>query len=421
MKNSKIAQVYIINRTFHWFIVGMIIPVITMVLLDKGLDLLQVGLLFSIQSTTVIIFELPSGGLSDAIGRKKVYIISLVAMLIGAILFMFSTEFILIVLVSIINGFAQSLSSGTIDAWFVDEFNKQYPEGNLQKMLAKSHIFILVSLAISSLIAGILPMTLGQFIYSTTGLSIYSGNFIVQVLLIIVHLILTIGIVEERIYISRKKNILEGFKVLPSILKSSIEEGVKNKCIFLLLLTAVAWGIGFSGLEAFWQPKVNDILGEESKDWILGILNAGYFFAGAIGSMVVTHISTFFSDNLAKILVILRTILGSLFIILAFQESIVGFSICYLVLYSINGMSDSPYYTLFNNEAREQNRATLLSLESLFMKSGGVIGAIVIGYISRKYSISLGWSLSGIVLIISSLAFFMLDKLQRKNKSIEIV
>jgi predicted MFS family arabinose efflux permease len=100
---------------------------------------------------------------------------------------------------------------------------------------------------------------------------------------------------------------------------------------------------------------------------------------------------------------------------LAFQNNIIGFAIGYLVLYSVNGMSESPYYTLFNNEVKSDNRATLLSLESLFMKFGGMVGSIGIGYISRQYSISIGWTLSGVVLFISSLAFLKLYKLEKEK------
>ncbi|WP_326512091.1 MFS transporter [Clostridium intestinale] len=415
MKNNKLIKIYIVNRVFHWLIMGLTIPVITMILLDKGLDFLEVGLLISIQSAMVIIMELPSGAMSDAIGRKRVYMIAMTASLICGFLFMFVSGFALLALVAAINGVVQALSSGTIDAWFVDEFKEKYPDENLQKALSIVQIFTFIFLALSSIVGGILPMTLGSIVNTKWGLSIYAGNFIVQILLLLIHILLTIVLIKENEYENRKQDILKSFKTFPIILKNSVKEGVKNKYIFLLLLTAVAWGIGFSGLEAFWQPKVKTIVGLESGDLILGVLSSGYFLAGALGSYASSHICKLVDNNLAKLLIILRSILGILFIILAFQNNIIGFAIGYLVLYSVNGMSESPYYTLFNNEVKSDNRATLLSLESLFMKFGGMVGSIGIGYISRQYSISIGWTLSGVVLFISSLAFLKLYKLEKEK------
>ncbi len=415
MKNNKLIKIYIVNRVFHWLIMGLTIPVITMILLDKGLDFLEVGLLISIQSAMVIIMELPSGAMSDAIGRKRVYMIAMIASLICSFLFMFVSGFTLLALVAAINGVVQALSSGTIDAWFVDEFKEKYPDENLQKALAKIQISTLISLALSSVIGGILPMTLGNIASNKLGLSIYSANFIFQIVLLLIHMVLTIIFIKENRHEVKKGNILKSFKTLPNIVKESVKEGIKNKYIFLLLLTAVAWGIGFSGLEAFWQPKVKTIVGLESGDLILGVLSSGYFLAGALGSYASSHICKLLDNNLAKLLIILRSILGILFIILAFQNNIIGFAIGYLVLYSVNGMSESPYYTLFNNEVKSDNRATLLSLESLFMKFGGMVGSIGIGYISRQYSISIGWTLSGVVLFISSLAFLKLYKLEKEK------
>ena len=418
MKINKLFRIYILNRVMHWLIVGVNIPVITMILLDKELDFLQIGLIFSIQSATVVLFELPSGAMSDAIGRKKVYLLALIMMLLCSILFMFSYGFNLLCLVVIINGLAQALSSGTIEAWFVDEFNKIDKEENLQEFLSKAQIATLISLSVSSVVGGILPKTLGKLIKDTFGLSIYSGNFTVQIVLLIIHLTVTILLIKEASHESRNRSILGGVKTIPTVLKISIKEGIENRCIFLLLTTAIAWGIGFSGLETFWQPKVKIIVGLTSDDSILGILNAGYFFAGAAGSFIITYICKLFKNDSIKILIVLRSMLGGFFILLAFQSNIIGFSICYLMLYSINGMSESPYYTIFNRKVKERNRATLLSLESLFMKAGAMIGMVMMGYVSQKYSISFGWIISGGVMILSSLAFIVLYKIEKLNNNI---
>jgi methyl-accepting chemotaxis protein len=60
------------------WVINHIMTVMTLFLLEKGLSLLQVGIAFAVYSTATVLLELPTGGLADSIGRKKVYLYSLV-------------------------------------------------------------------------------------------------------------------------------------------------------------------------------------------------------------------------------------------------------------------------------------------------------------------------------------------------------
>lgn len=76
MNKQQLLKIFIINQTFHWFILGIVVPVIALLQLEKGLNLFQIGISMAIHSGTVVILELPTGGLSDTIGRKQVYLLT---------------------------------------------------------------------------------------------------------------------------------------------------------------------------------------------------------------------------------------------------------------------------------------------------------------------------------------------------------
>ncbi len=78
MTKEKLLRLFTFNQSFHWFMTGLLIPVLTLLLLKKGLSLFQVGIALGVYSGFAILFELPTGGLADSIGRKRVYLISLV-------------------------------------------------------------------------------------------------------------------------------------------------------------------------------------------------------------------------------------------------------------------------------------------------------------------------------------------------------
>lgn len=413
--SNKLVFIYTLNQTFHWLMVGIISPVLTLFFLEKGLNLFQVGIAIGIQSAVVMLLELPTGGLADSIGRKKVYLISLIISFGSALLFLISRGFVAITTGFAFYGVAQALSSGTIDAWFVDEYNTISPKGNLQAALAKAQIFIPAGLGLSALIGGILPMTLGKFTSLIPGLGIYSANLIFKMFLIAAQFIMTSLLIQEHIHPERKGNFIDGFKVVPDVLKKSIEYGLKNRVIFMLLLSQLVWGFAFSGLESFWQPQVKNIIGSGMKTWIFGVLNAGYFFAGSIGSMLITPICRWLKDNFGLVLFVSRLLLGIFFFLLAVQANILGFSVFYLTLFIFNGMANSPYLTVFNKSIPEKHRSTLLSLDSLFVKTGVFIGGIVIGYIANRFSISFGWVAGGGILAASSILFLKLPQKQKRR------
>ncbi len=67
---------YTAHQTLHWLFVGIIVLVFTLLIQERGLSLFQVGLSFALYSGAVLALELSTGGLANAGGRRKVYVIS---------------------------------------------------------------------------------------------------------------------------------------------------------------------------------------------------------------------------------------------------------------------------------------------------------------------------------------------------------
>ena len=67
LHKKKLLVIFSTHQTLHWFSVGLLAPILALMQMAKGLDLFQIGLAVAVFSGTVIIFELPTGGLADAI------------------------------------------------------------------------------------------------------------------------------------------------------------------------------------------------------------------------------------------------------------------------------------------------------------------------------------------------------------------
>lgn len=58
------------------FPTGLLIPALVLILLDRGFTLTQIGLIASVQGPVVLLLELLTGALADAVGRRPVLLIA---------------------------------------------------------------------------------------------------------------------------------------------------------------------------------------------------------------------------------------------------------------------------------------------------------------------------------------------------------
>ena len=411
MTKNKLVGLFTFNQSFHWFITGLMIPILTLLLLKKGLDLFQVGIALGTYSGFAILFELPTGGLADSIGRKRVYLISLVVSFSAIIFLLFAQGFTFPLIAGfMLMGVARALSSGTLDAWFVDEFLRIDPKGSLQEALAKAGIFIPLGLGVGSLLGGVLPMTLGKVTSQIQNLDIYSSNLLVVLCLDVLQFVLTSVLIHDPRSSAANAGVLDGLKQFPKVISGSIQYGLKNRVVFLLVLATSAWGLGIAGVELLWQPQTKSILGSDAQTWIFGVMSAGYFVASGVGNWIVTPLCKVFNNNYQGVLIGSRLFMGATLFVLALQENIVGFVGLYWVLFVFNGVMNSPHATLFNDNIPEAQRSTLISFESLMLQLGGLVGSIGLGYLSKTFSIPHAWFVGAGILALSSLFYAFLPK-----------
>jgi MFS family permease len=410
-------RAYIVNQTTHWFITGLLFPVLILIVLDKGLGLFEAGTVLAIFSGTALLLELPTGGLADSIGRKKVYILAVLVHIISVVAFLFSFDLLTVALAASFMGMGRALSSGSIDAWFVDEFKAANPGGNLQQALAKAQVAIPIGIGVGCLIGGILPMTLGRFLNAELGLTIFGANLLIALFADALQIVMTQRIIVETTYVPRANGWRDGFRNVPSVISTSITYGVRNRTVLVLLLVMMSLGFGISGLELLWQPRVSEIMGQDAQTWILGVLAAAYFLVTAVGSILSTPVCRRAHDNYSVVMTVLLVALGFSVFLLALQDQLVLFAAFYLLAYLIMGMTNSPYATLYNDEVPSEQRSTMLSFQSLLLQCGVLCGALVLGYIAGTSGIPVAWMVGSLAIAFSSIGFLYLRAVKSRTEA----
>ncbi len=417
MEKKQLSLLATFNLSFHWFAIGVIIPVMALFLLEKGLSLMQIGVVFAAYGVSTVLLELPTGGLADSIGRKKVYIISLLFLILASVLLLLVQRFEFLIIASILQGAARSLSSGTMDAHFIDEFYRIDPEVNLQKEMAKIGIFIPMALGLGSLLGGYLPMTLGVLTERSFLSSSYASNYIILIMALLIQIFSTGILVKEKEPDDGDNTIIGGFKKVPQVIGTSIEYGVKHPVILMILLAGFAWGFSISGLEQLWQPQVKSIISDATGSWIYGVLTFGYFMAASVGNILATPLCRLFKNNYIAVLFTARLVMGLLYFVLAFQSGILLFSGFYVFLFLFNGLQESPESSIFNGEVPSEKRSTLLSFSSLFMQAGGILGSLIMGFLAQTYSIKSAWIVASVVISVSALLYLFIPYFKKKREA----
>ena len=94
MKSVKhIQRVYYLVLSLHWFSTALPLALLVLLHQTRGLDLFQVGLLMGAYSLTIVLLEVPTGGLADSIGRKKVTLLAYGFTLLSGGIFLFAFSF----------------------------------------------------------------------------------------------------------------------------------------------------------------------------------------------------------------------------------------------------------------------------------------------------------------------------------------
>ena len=111
---------FLILRGLRWLPTGLLIPVLVLVLLERGLSLTQLGIVFAGQGLMVLVLELPTGGLADAIGRRTVLLVATVFEVAAIVILIGAHSLPLLVLAAGLMGVYRALESGPLDSWYVD-------------------------------------------------------------------------------------------------------------------------------------------------------------------------------------------------------------------------------------------------------------------------------------------------------------
>ena len=123
---------YLVLIGLRWLPTGLLIPVTVLLALSRGLSLTEIGLVFSLQGLVVLALELPTGGLSDSLGRRPVLILASLVGLVSLGLLYVADSVALFAASTAAAGRLPGARQRPLEAWYVDATLAAEPDAEIE-------------------------------------------------------------------------------------------------------------------------------------------------------------------------------------------------------------------------------------------------------------------------------------------------
>ncbi|MBB6079726.1 MFS transporter [Streptomyces paradoxus] len=404
---------YVTVCALLWLPPGLGMATMVLLFTERGMSLAAVAGLFAAHSLTVAALELPTGGLSDVLGRRPVLAAAGGLGVVAFALIGLGTSAWLLTAGMVLMGVARALASGTAEAWFVDTVQAcSGPDAELRTGLARGGSATSAALAAGILLGGALPWLLGPGSDLGARLSEATSG---AVLPLSVPLLLGAGL--RLVFVAYVLAALREPPRPPATLRSvlrgvpvTVVEGLRlggrDALVRRILLAAAAAGSALAAVELLVPGRTTELTGSNASGaMVYAALSCAGFVCSGLGSHLAPLTARIAGSGERAVLVSLTAGAGGLLLLgvtatsvhpAATALAVTGFGLVYLGL----GAAAPNENDLLHRQVSRAGRATALSVQSLAQQLVGALTGLAVGVLRPG---PLPWLLTGAVLLAGAL------------------
>ena len=370
-----------IQRTYLTLVLGntlaasFIWGINTLFLLDAGLSNLEAFAANAFFTAGMVVFEVPTGVVADTWGRRTSYLLGTVTLSGSTFLYwalwVAGAPFWSWAVVSMLLGLGFTFFSGAVEAWLVDALHYAGHDGGLETVLGR-----------------------GQMIGGAAMLGgSVAGGVIAQATSLGVPFLLRVGVLLAMFAVAYRLMHDLGFtpvkvggplQATREVFDASLEHGLGNPPVRWMMLAApFASGVGFYTFYAL-QPFLLELYGDPDAYAVAGLAAAIVAGAQILGGYAAPRIRRLFAKRTTAL--ILGGAASALILALLGFVGSFWLALFLLVLWALIFAADMPIRQAYLNDMiPSQQRATVLSFDSLMGSSGGVVIQPVLGKTADVY------------------------------------
>ena len=368
-ESRHVQAVYLGLLLLHTLAASLIWGVNTLFLLDAGLSNTQAFAANAFFTLGLVLFEVPTGVVADIRGRRFSYLFGTLALMISTLVYLLmwrvSAPFWAWAVSSAFLGFGFTFFSGAVQAWLVDALKATGFTGPLDPVFAKGEI-----VEGSAMLAGSVA---GGYLAQATSLGM---PYAVRAAVLVVTFALAFIFMRDVGFTPKRTD--KPLREIRNVLSGAMKYGLGNPPVRWVMLASVFTdGASIYGFYAM-QPYLLQLYGDPKAYGIAGLAAAVVGGAQIGGGFLVPHIARLFHRRTT---VLLSAVLISTLSLLAIGlVPRFGAAIALLVVWALVFATVTPVRQAFVNDLiPSEQRATILSFDSLMSSSGGVMFQPILG------------------------------------------
>jgi predicted MFS family arabinose efflux permease len=291
-----------------------------------------------------------------------------------------------------------------MEAWLVDALNASGFDGLLDDIFARASMVSAVAMLIGTVLGGIL---------GTWNLAL---PFLMRCALLVVVFLVALVTMREIGFTPRSTTWREMPAEMNQVARNSITFGWQQPSVRLLILASFFQAIFFAWGFYAWQPYFLELLGQDAP-WVAGLIAAFISLATMAGNYIVQRRSH--RDGRRTSLLLAAAVVGSL---AAIGVGLVPTFWLAVSLYLLSSLASGVWMPVKQSYMHQfipsEQRATVVSFDSLVSSGGMFIGQIGLGRLAETRSIAAGYVVGGLA---TALAWPVVLRLRRRSDPQDII
>ena len=335
----------------------------------------------------MVLFEIPTGVVADSKGRRTSFLWGTVTLAVATALYVLlwqlESPFVWWALVSLMLGLGFTFFSGATEAWLVDALAATKFDGMLEAVFSRGQVVSGVFMLLGSVAGG--------YLAQLTNLGV---PYVVRAAILVVMFVVALMLMHDLGFTPEHGKSI-GAEV-KGIVDSSVQFGLKVPAIRATMLSG--FFLGGIGVYVFYalQPFLLELWGNPEAYGVAGLVAAIVAGAQIVGGLITPLIRRWFRRRTS--VMILMTALSAALLAAVGLATSFWVVLVLIVLSSLADAAAEPVRRAYlNGMIPSQQRATILSFDSLISSAGGIVAQPALGRVADVYSyrISYLWSAIG--------------------------
>ena len=367
-----VQRTYLILTLLTTLAASFIWGINTLFLLDAGLTNTEAFAANAFFAAGQLLFEVPTGVVADTRGRRFSFMLGAATLLLSTLLYLLmwniEAPFWGWALASALLGLGFTFFSGATEAWLVDALRATGFSGNLESVFGRAQVVGGAAMLTGSVAGGVIAQA--------TNLGV---PYIVRAAMLGLTLLVAWWLMRDLGFTPDRS--ASPVKAVQNVVSGAVDGGLRNPPVRWLMLAApFTTGIGFYAFYAA-QPYLLELYGDPNAYSIAGLAAAIVAGSQIAGGLLVPYARRFFTRRTQAI--ILTTILSvGLLAAIGLTTSFIV-AIVLLALWCMMLAIEAPMRQSFiNGVIPSEQRATVLSFDSLMGSAGGVVAQPALGRVA---------------------------------------